>query len=243
MRLNKRLHLKVAWIYKFEFMGVIMAVKSRAKSIIIIIIVIILIIILFKFTPIGKYFIETIKSESDLLKKISDLRKEKEEAFLNRLIIDNNDDEVRKPSKSSSSIPPDTIIPVSKNVNEQRCRLILEKLFNDSFPSCRPKFLKNPKTGKPLELDCYNANLSIALEYNGKQHYVYPNYFHKSEEEFIKQQERDVFKYARCKELNIDLIIIDYKMKPDDFEAEILRQLKLFKRKIPKTLNKKSTKK
>ena len=31
----------------------------------------------------------------------------------------------------------------------------------------------NSVTGKPLEFDCFNKELLIACEYNGRQHYEY----------------------------------------------------------------------
>jgi hypothetical protein len=66
----------------------------------------------------------------------------------------------------------------------------------------------NPKTGRQLEIDCMVGN--IGVEYNGEQHYVYPNKFHKTEEEFYKQVERDQFKNQRAPELGVYLINIPY---------------------------------
>lgn len=92
--------------------------------------------------------------------------------------------------------------------NEQRCRLILERIFHVPFTSIRPDFLKHPVTGKNLELDGYNEQLGLAFEYNGIQHRVYHPRFHKTEEDFIKQQERDHWKRNKCKELGIRLLEI-----------------------------------
>ena len=50
-----------------------------------------------------------------------------------------------------------------------------------------------------LELDGYNHKLRLAFEYNGYQHYDYPNVFHKTREEFYKQRERDRLKAELCK--------------------------------------------
>jgi hypothetical protein len=58
----------------------------------------------------------------------------------------------------------------------------------------RPKFLTNPNTGRALEIDCYCPELGCGVEYNGLQHYEYPNIFNKSEEEFEQQVERDLIK-------------------------------------------------
>lgn len=58
----------------------------------------------------------------------------------------------------------------------------------------RPKFLTNPKTGRALEIDCYSLEKGCGVEYNGIQHYEYPNPFNTSEKEFNDQVERDLVK-------------------------------------------------
>lgn len=58
----------------------------------------------------------------------------------------------------------------------------------------RPKYLRNPKTGYPMEIDCFCPELKIGVEYNGIGHYQYPNPFHSTEEEFNNQVERDIIK-------------------------------------------------
>lgn len=96
--------------------------------------------------------------------------------------------------------------------NEEICRNVLEDIFMQEFPSVRPDFLVNPYTGKNLELDCYNAELRLACEYNGKQHYMYTPFFHNSEEDFIKQVYRDNLKKRLCYENDIELISVPYFM-------------------------------
>jgi hypothetical protein len=78
-----------------------------------------------------------------------------------------------------------------------------------------------------LELDGYNAAKSLAFEGQGYQHSVYPNRFHKTREEFDKQQARDKFKRQRCAELRIDLIEIDFtSVTVEETETYIHRELK-----------------
>jgi hypothetical protein len=74
----------------------------------------------------------------------------------------------------------------------------------------RPNFLRNPESGKALELDCYDEEYKIAVEYNGIQHYKYPSAFHKSEQQFYDQLYRDRLKKKLCEEEGVYLIPIPY---------------------------------
>ncbi len=86
----------------------------------------------------------------------------------------------------------------------------LEKVYQVPFPTVRPNFLKNPETKRNLELDCYNEDLKIAAEYNGEQHYNFPNRFHKTKQEFLKQIRRDRLKAELCELRGIHLITIPW---------------------------------
>lgn len=109
--------------------------------------------------------------------------------------------------------------------HETRCRIIMENIFKAPFVSIRPDFLKYPKTGKNLELDVFNQDLMIALEYDGVHHRKYTEFFHKSEQDFIEQQERDRYKEERCKELGITLIRVPDTVKYEDLEEYIKKEL------------------
>lgn len=95
---------------------------------------------------------------------------------------------------------------------ESICRNILEKFFNKPFPSARPDFLLNSETNRNLELDCYNQELGLALEYNGAQHYDFPNKFHKTLKEFEDQRRRDQLKREVCSSVGIYLITVPYRI-------------------------------
>jgi hypothetical protein len=57
---------------------------------------------------------------------------------------------------------------ICKKKHETECRRILESIYHPyTFPSVRPDFLKNPATGRNLEIDCFNNQLKIGLEYQG----------------------------------------------------------------------------
>lgn len=86
----------------------------------------------------------------------------------------------------------------------------IEDIFKVPFYCVRPDFLKNPETGRNLELDLYNDDLKIAVEYSGKQHFVFPNTFHKTKEEFLNQVRRDQFKVEMCDKNGVYLITVPY---------------------------------
>lgn len=109
---------------------------------------------------------------------------------------------------------------------EERCRQIIQKIYGKTFASERPDFLKSPLTNKNLELDCYNPELRIALEYNGQQHYTYVQRFHKSKRDFYAQVHRDDWKRKRCRELGIRLIEVPYWVPEGQLEEYIVGELK-----------------
>lgn len=108
---------------------------------------------------------------------------------------------------------------------ERKCREILERIFNKPFIRVRPNFLKNPKTGHNLEIDCYNDELKIGLEYCGIQHYQYPNFIHRTRKEFEDLVERDRIKDRLCKEHGIHLIRVPYNIPEDQLEGYIRSRL------------------
>ncbi len=111
---------------------------------------------------------------------------------------------------------------------ESECRRVLESLFQRRFKKVRPKFLKNTVTGgtNNLELDCFNEELGIAVEYDGRQHAEYTPYFHKNKEAFYNQQYRDYMKQQLCKENNIKLIKVPHTVKIDRIEEFLIRELR-----------------
>ena len=93
---------------------------------------------------------------------------------------------------------------------EKLCKEVIEDIYGVPFYCVRPNFLKNPETGRNLELDLYNDSLKIAVEYSGIGHYKYPNPFHKTREEFINQVRRDQFKVDMCDANGVYLITVPY---------------------------------
>jgi len=93
------------------------------------------------------------------------------------------------------------------SMGETVCRKILEFLFKKPFPKKRPTWLKYKRN---LELDCYNRELKIALEYNGAQHYNENTFFDNNLKE---RKEMDAFKVKKCAEKKIFLIVVPYTIK------------------------------
>jgi hypothetical protein len=111
---------------------------------------------------------------------------------------------------------------------EEECRNLLENIFKKPFNKARPDFLRNPVTQNfNLELDCYNPELRLAVEYNGEQHYKYIPYFHKNKEAFLNQKYRDELKIRMCKDNNITMITVPYTEKKN-IKKYLYNQLQLY---------------
>lgn len=65
-------------------------------------------------------------------------------------------------------------------------------------------------------IDFYLPKHNIFIEYNGRQHYEYTPYFHKSEVDFELQKFRDVTVRNYCKNKGITLIEIPYTMTNEE---------------------------
>lgn len=120
--------------------------------------------------------------------------------------------------------------PPQESKGELECRRVLEELFSRSFNKARPDFLRNPVTSQGsdsnnLELDCYNPELKLAVEYNGIQHYKYIPYFHKSKDAFQNQKYRDYMKKEMCEKNGITLIDVPYTVKVPEIKSFLLNKL------------------
>lgn len=112
------------------------------------------------------------------------------------------------------------------SLGERYCVEFLELLFpNYKFNKIRPTWLRNPKTNRCLELDGFCSELMIAVEYNGIQHYVWPNFTNCSREQFLQQRYRDQIKEDICRDKNICLLRIPYTVPMDRIPLAIYSQL------------------
>lgn len=98
-----------------------------------------------------------------------------------------------------------------RSVGEELCCKIFEEyLERQVLVNRRPNFMRNPETGRNLELDVYDPITKVAIEYNGVQHYEPTAHFNMDRDSVNKQAERDVIKAKLCKDNGIKLIVVPY---------------------------------
>lgn len=132
--------------------------------------------------------------------------------------IESNKSQYNPPLKKSAP---------KESKGEAECRRVLQQLTGKPFISIRPDFLRNPVTGGNfnLEIDCYNEEMKLGIEYNGIQHYQYKPFFHRNKEAFRNQLYRDEMKRGKCKENGIRLIEVPYTIKLEDISAYLKKKL------------------
>lgn len=96
---------------------------------------------------------------------------------------------------------------------------IMKTYFNCTFKKAKPKWLNG------LELDIYNSDLKLAVEYDGAQHYKFNKRFHKTSDAFKQQQERDIRKNILCEQNGVTLIRVPYTIEKSDIANYIKEQL------------------
>lgn len=116
---------------------------------------------------------------------------------------------------------------VDQNVQsrENVMRSCLQTLLGKPFVKVRPNFLRNPKTRRCLELDAYNQEMQLGVEFHGIQHYVYPNPFHSTRAQFQRQQDRDELKGTLCNFHGVRLLVVPHNVQRDDMEMYLREQL------------------
>lgn len=124
------------------------------------------------------------------------------------------------PLKKSPPVP-------QTSKGELKCRQVLQKIFKRPFNKARPDILRNPITGgeNNLELDCYDEELKLAVEYNGVQHYKFIPFMHRNKETFHNQKYRDYVKRNLCAENGINLIEVPYTVRNEEIEEFLIEKL------------------
>jgi hypothetical protein len=144
--------------------------------------------------------------------------------------VPNIEQQIINPTKDKKRISEVLHMNMSSNLKskwkyQNVCCNTLEEIYKKPFTSSRPSWLKNPETGGILEIDCYNEELKIGVEYNGIQHYRYPNVFHKTYDDFIKQVRRDKYKHTKCDENGVYLITVPYNVPIEKIRDYIIHYL------------------
>ena len=119
---------------------------------------------------------------------------------------------------------------------EIACREALKRMFQRPFDKCRPDFLRNVVTGNKynLEIDCYDPELKIGVEYQGRQHYEFVPYMHNNNYAvFLNQKYRDELKRMKCKENDILLIEVPYTVKEAEIETYLRKEFAKHKIDVP----------
>ena len=112
---------------------------------------------------------------------------------------------------------------------EEKVRRICEQIFYPlKFPSVRPEWLINHKTGKRMEIDLYNHNLNLAIECQGEQHYKYVKHF-QTYKEWLAMKDRDILKASILRKRKIRLLYVpSIKKLPDELlESFLMKNIKL----------------
>lgn len=99
-------------------------------------------------------------------------------------------------------------------VHEYTTLLALEYLFDKPFEKVRPEWLCNDE-GNRLEIDCFNEELKLCVEYNGRQHYEMMPFYHASEDIFKKRMNDDTKKKQICIEKGYHFIEVPYTISVD----------------------------
>ena len=80
---------------------------------------------------------------------------------------------------------------------------------------------RDPSKKSTLFLDFFIPNLSLAVEVHGRQHYEFVKFFHKTKAGFLTAKKRDDIKEQWCELNDIELIVLNYEDKVEDWREQI----------------------
>jgi hypothetical protein len=110
----------------------------------------------------------------------------------------------------------------SDNTKESLTKKIVEELTGKLFLKVKPDWLIN-KNGNKMEIDMYNDELKIGIEYNGYQH-LNVGYHIKSDEKLQIRIQDDVRKNNLCKSHGVNLITIHHDLQSEQEIKDFLIQ-------------------
>ena len=130
------------------------------------------------------------------------------------------------PAPTAPLTPIESRLPAIMSAGQKLACRAAEELTGHEFQfNVRPHFMRNPATGRNLELDCYNEVLQVAVEYNGEQHYIFPHHFHRDQQEYEALLARDALKMQRCEQLHIHLIVVPYTLRGQQIKEYVRQKL------------------
>ena len=113
-----------------------------------------------------------------------------------------------------------------KYYKEEEVRIIIEKLTGEQFLKVKNiNWFRNKNTNRPYEPDGYCEKLNLMFEHQGEQHCFYCSGFHKNENDFFFQLQRDADKYRLCQENNCRIIYTYYNQTKVEIEQHIKEKL------------------
>ena len=106
---------------------------------------------------------------------------------------------------------------------ENNLAALIEKKFRVKLErNIRPPWLRVPQKTTTLELDMFLPEKNLAIEYDGPQHYEFPNPFHSTRGEFEHQQNLDRLKEELCFKKGVTLVRIRHDLeKPLEFLSHL----------------------
>lgn len=110
-------------------------------------------------------------------------------------------------------------------VRERLCRHYFQTLTQLEFPKARPNWLINTR-GNRMELDGFCAEIKLAFEHQGEQHYQEVEHFNRRNETLFQRKDDDNTKRALCKRNNITLIEIPYHIPDKELPTWIYQEIK-----------------
>ena len=111
----------------------------------------------------------------------------------------------------------------SKGLSERIVRLHFEQIFHERFPTQKPRWLINSR-GNRMELDGYCAELGVAFEYHGPQHFRVNAHFHRGADTLAQRMADDERKRTLCKAHGVKLIEIPHQVKAGQMKEHIISE-------------------
>ena len=101
----------------------------------------------------------------------------------------------------------------SSQAENELATLIEEEFGITLIRNIRPPWLRVPGKSSTLELDMFLTEKNLAIEYDGPQHYEFPNPFHSTRSEFEHQQKLDRLKEELCAKKGVTLVRIRHDLQ------------------------------